>query len=229
MTFEQIAAKLDDDLRRAIPLWDYLDRVACVGNGGHESGGFQILQEIAPTVKGSRGGTGYFQWTGPRRRAFEAWCAKRSYDPASYIANSGFLIYELQTSEKGAVGNTRRAVGLEAKVKAFELAYERAGVKHYDSRIKWARKALAVIGNGQADDEPDEVKALEPKQPKGLAMSTTIWAQIGAVLTSVGAGAAQVFGAIDWKVAAVITAGGVAAFAIYTISERLRHARENGV
>jgi len=229
MTFEQITAKLAADLRQAIPLWSNEDIAACIGNGAHESAGFKILQEIAPTVQGSRGGTGYFQWTGPRRRAFEAWCGKRSYDPSSYIANSGFLIYELQTSEKGAVGNTRRAKGLDAKVKAFEMGYERAGVKHYDSRIKWARKAMTVIGLEPQHDEPEAVRLMEPPPPKSMAKSTTIWAQIAGVLTTVGTAAAQVFGAIDWKVAAVITVGGVAAFAIYTISERIRHARESGI
>ena len=31
---------------------------------------------------------------------------------------------------------------LMLKVKAFEMAYEGAGVKHYDSRLRWAQRAL---------------------------------------------------------------------------------------
>lgn len=231
MTFDQIAKRLDADLQKAIPLWKIEDRAACIGNGGHESGGFTHLQEIRPTVPGSAGGYGYFQWTGPRRRAFEAWCAKRNLAPYSYDANAGFLIYELQTSERGAVGNTLRAKGLENKVKAFEAAYERAGVKHYDSRIVYARKALSAIqiAGVDPDAEPDEVNAIAPPPPDSLMKSTTIWAQIGSVLTTLGAGAAQMLGAIDWRVAAVITFGGVAAFAIWTINQRFAKARTDGI
>lgn len=68
-----------------------------------------------------------------------------------------------------------------------------------------------------------------PDDPGTPAMqSSTIWSQIAAILTTLGTAAAQAFGAIDWKTAAVITAGGVLAFGIYTISERMRHAREFG-
>jgi GH24 family phage-related lysozyme (muramidase) len=72
----------------------------------------------------------------------------------------------------------------------------------------------------------DGVKPDEPGTPP--MQSTTIWSQIAAVLTTIGTAAAQAFGAIDWKTAAVMTAGGVAVFAIYTISERMRHAKEHG-
>ncbi len=34
--------------------------------------------------------------------------------------------------------------GLDAKVKAFEASYERAGVKAYSKRVSWAKKALAA-------------------------------------------------------------------------------------
>lgn len=74
---------------------------------------------------------------------------------------------------------------------------------------------------------PEETGARpDDNQGTPAAQSTTIWSQIAAVLTTVGAAAAQALGAIDWKVAAVLTIGGVAAFGIYTISERLKHSRE---
>jgi lysozyme len=68
-------------------------------------------------------------------------------------------------------------------------------------------------------------KDVQPEPPKPMTQSTTIWAQIGAILTTVGSGVAQVFGAIDWKVAAVLTTGAVLAFGIWTINERLKHAQ----
>ena len=45
---------------------------AVLGNLGHESGGFLLMQEQKP-LKGGRGGYGWAQWTGPRRRQFEQW------------------------------------------------------------------------------------------------------------------------------------------------------------
>lgn len=119
-----------------------LDAAAVFGNAGHESNGFRTLQEIKPTVAGSRGGFGWFQWTGPRRRAFEAFCAKRKLKPSSEEANYGFLVTELHGDEAAAMPATKRAKTLRDKVIAFEMGYERAGVKHYDSRTKWAQIAL---------------------------------------------------------------------------------------
>ena len=42
------------------------DAAAVFGNAGHESAGLEKLQEIRPTVPGSRGGWGWFQWTGDK-------------------------------------------------------------------------------------------------------------------------------------------------------------------
>lgn len=138
------------------PTLDLQDAAAIFGNLGHESLGFTKLQEISPTVKGSKGGYGWAQWTGPRRRAFEAWCKKHGKDPAADATNYAYLYLELkglEGTEAGAVGKVAAAVGLEAKVKAFERAYLRSGVKHDDSRLAWARIAA------------DAVRATEPVVP----------------------------------------------------------------
>src|SRR5690606_11587737 len=85
------------------------DAAAIVGNAGHECGGFTTLQEINPTVKGSRGGYGIMQWTGPRRRAFEAYCARTGKDPSSDDANYAWLFLELkgiEGTEGGAIAKT---------------------------------------------------------------------------------------------------------------------------
>lgn len=135
------------------------DGEAIVGNIGHECAGFTKLQEMKPTVKGSRGGWGWPQWTGPRRRAFEAYCKRNKLDPASDKANYAFLFLELKSSEKAAISKTRGAQGLFAKVRAFELAYLRAGVKHYDQREGWAlkaREAYAAAGQPIAGTPPAE-------------------------------------------------------------------------
>lgn len=135
------------------------DAAAIMGNAGHESIGFTTLQEIKPTVAGSRGGYGWFQWTGPRRRLYEDYCSRNKLNPASREANYAYLFVELKGSEKAAVAKTKAAVGLQAKTKAFEMAFERAGVKHYPSRYQWAEKALAAY----RDRKPTEVVETVPE------------------------------------------------------------------
>jgi hypothetical protein len=145
MTFEQIVIKLNEDLKREIKEWSLEDRAACIGNACHECNGFKTLQERKPVVTGSLGGWGYFQWTGPRRRAFMDYASKHKLEPSSYEANAGFLIYELKNTETTAIPRTVRAKSLEQKVVEFELAFERAGAKHYDSRKAWAVKVYNLL------------------------------------------------------------------------------------
>jgi hypothetical protein len=124
---------------------DDVGAAAIVGNLGHESAGFRFLQEIQPLIPGSRGGYGWAQWTGPRRRAFESWCADKKLDPASDEANYGFLCYELRNTEMGALPAVRDGATLRDKVVGFELGFERASDKHkgYGSRMRYAEIALA--------------------------------------------------------------------------------------
>ena len=111
---------------------------AIMGNLGHESRGFKDMQEIHPRF--GRGGLGWAQWTGPRRRAFEAWSKAHGLDPKSDEANYGFLHHELTTNYAKAIPALKNARG--NKVVAFEQAYEAAGVKKYESRERYAHIAL---------------------------------------------------------------------------------------
>ena len=117
---------------------------AVVGNAGHESNGFRDMQEKKP-LGGGRGGLGPYQWTGPRRRAYEEWLGRFKAKPGNFEVDYAFLFRELIGPEKAAIPALKRASGLRAQVIAFEVAYERAGVKHYDSRLVWAERALAVF------------------------------------------------------------------------------------
>lgn len=126
-----------------------LDAAAVFGNLAHESLGFTKLQEMNPTVKGSRGGYGWAQWTGPRRRAYETWCKKHGKDPAADATNYAYLFVELKGDEKTAVSKTKAARSLDAKTEAFEKAFLRAGVKHYPSRKKWAAIALDAYNGSE--------------------------------------------------------------------------------
>lgn len=112
-----------------------------LGNLGHESAGMTAYQEGNPRG-GGRGGAGWAQWTGPRRRAFEAWSASKGLDPRSDDANYGFLKHELGTTHKGALASLRRQNTVDGATVDFERTYEAAGVKHYGSRLGYARKAF---------------------------------------------------------------------------------------
>lgn len=121
---------------------DQIGAAAICGNLGHESGGLASLQEISPTVKNSKGGYGWAQWTGPRRRDFFAYCDRNHLNPASDEANYKWLFLDLSGDYKNAIAAVKKAQGLEAKVQAFEQTFEKAGIKHYESRNLWAARAL---------------------------------------------------------------------------------------
>lgn len=154
------------------------EAAAILGNLGHECAGFTILQEIKPTVAGSRGGYGWPQWTGPRRRAYEAYCKRTGKDPASDEANYAYLFIELkgiEGSEKNAIPRTVAAKGLEAKVKAFELAFLRAGVKHYPSRLQWAKTAMSTWLVNGAPYKPAEPSVPPVVLPDPKPDKAPIW------------------------------------------------------
>lgn len=139
--FKETSNYLMSNLKKDFGLTDY-QAAGVVGNLAHETGGFKHLQEINPTVKGSRGGFGFPQWTGPRRRQFEAYTAKNGMDMYSKEANYAFMKHELNTSEKGALKALRGTSNAHEATRIFEQRYERAGIKHYASRDKYTQQAL---------------------------------------------------------------------------------------
>jgi hypothetical protein len=212
-------------LLRAFPRLTVTDVAAVFGNAGHESNGFTTMQEVKPTVENSRGGWGWFQWTGPRRRNFEAFAKRRKLDPAGDEAQMLFLIHELRTSEKATIPALQAATTLQAKVIAFEQAFERAGVKHYKGRQRWARIALdqwnleqstpaarvpaAVVDAPLADPVPPAEAPADPVKPWWHEIP--ILRQIvntGAALGITGTAALDA----DWRTVAVI--GGVVVLAV---------------
>lgn len=185
---------------------DDLSAAAIVGNLGHESGGFRFLQEKKPLVPGSKGGYGWAQWTGPRRRLYEAYCKRNNLDPAIDKANYGFLFVELTGSEAAAIPAVKAASGLAAKVKAFEMKFERAGIKHYDSRNNYAAQALKTY-HAAEPPKTTEAKTKDAAKVGGGAVVA------GAVVTGANSG----WGVLEWAVAAgcLIILAAVAAGAFY--------------
>lgn len=118
-----------------------------LGNIGAECGGFRLMQELKPTIAGSRGGWGWCQWTGPRRRQFEEFATNNNLDFSSDEANYGFLRFELtQTTERAVLDRLRDADTVTEATEVFMRKFLRPGVPHLPSRINWAERALKAFG-----------------------------------------------------------------------------------
>lgn len=170
--FKTLAPRMMRDLMRDFaPLADF-QAAGIVGNGGGESAGFTSIQELNPTVGGSKGGLGFFQWTGmtpnnPRRRNFEAHLKKLGKGPSDYDANYTMLRDELRTSERATIPAIRAAKNLAEATKAFMVKFERPGVPHYEGRVRWAQMALDAYKAEQSRIVKDPAIAKNDPVPEG--------------------------------------------------------------
>jgi len=137
-----------------------------VGNLGYESAGFKTLQEIAPAVEGSRGGYGWAQWTGPRRRAFEAWCVENGFAFSSDEGNYSFLIHELSGSHKSTITALKKTATLDDAVFSAGLTYERPGgttsthLPGFSGRMRYAERALDGAYGGEGPAPSDGIRSV---------------------------------------------------------------------
>jgi hypothetical protein len=115
-----------------------------MGNLGHESGGLRILQEVNPIGSGP-GGYGWAQWTGSRRTDFQNWCQANGVTMQSDEGNYGFLCHELNGSEKTTIPALKAASTLTVATEVFCQVFERPGIVHLSSRVKWANRALTLF------------------------------------------------------------------------------------
>ncbi|WP_050577647.1 phage tail tip lysozyme [Sinorhizobium arboris] len=137
--FDRKAAGIIEELMADFAMTDF-QACGVLGNVGHECDGFRHFQEIG--VPAPNGGWGWCQWTGPRRRAFEAWASERKFAFDSDEANYGFLAHELNSSEKNALVSLKKAGSLEEATKIFMESFERPGVPHLSNRLIWAKRAM---------------------------------------------------------------------------------------
>lgn len=117
-----------------------------VGNLGYESAGFSILQEQHP-ISG-RGGWGWEQATGSRRRAMEAWAAAHNFSLSADEANYGFILFELQGAYASVVSRLRQTATIEEAVMIFGI-YDEAPygttpthLPGYAERLAWGKRAM---------------------------------------------------------------------------------------
>lgn len=126
-----------------------LDAAAAFGNFGTESLGLTVLQEMHPVVPGSRGGYGWPQWTGTRRRLYESFCSTQGLKLSDDASNYAYIKFELMHDYRGVLPKLTAVATLNAKVAAFERYYEGAGVVNLNSRIQWANVALNAFHKWQ--------------------------------------------------------------------------------
>ena len=151
-SFDTTSVRLVKDLMNDFGLTSW-QAAAIAGNLAVETDRFNALQEYKPVVEGSRGGFGFAQWTGPRRRAFEKWTEENSLDPTSYEANYGYLKHEFTTVLPDTIGrigiNTIQRIKNTANINAatdlVRTYYLKPGVAHTNKRRSFAQEILQMV------------------------------------------------------------------------------------
>lgn len=122
-----------------------------VGNLAHESTGFTAYHEGGKAP--NRGGVGWAQWTGARRKDFERFAAKNGLNPTSDEASWRFLT-EGDPETARAMAEVRKQKTVSGAMRAFEASFERAGVKAYGSRDQYAQRAYRMTPTAATIDQP---------------------------------------------------------------------------
>jgi len=155
------AAKMVKDLQRDYGMPQHV-AIGIAGALAGESGGFTQMQELKPTVPGSRGGAGYAQWTGPRRNQFEAYGDTDNI--GSYDKNYGFLRHELDnTSEGNVLHKLAGAKTAEQAQRLFTDNFLRPGIPNYEGRDNWTRRVAGLFGDGAGTRHLARGGMIEPK------------------------------------------------------------------
>ena len=150
--YRDTSRRLVDDLMKDFDLTK-VQAAALVGNLAQETGEFKFLQEKKPTVKGSRGGYGFAQWTGPRRKAYENWAEENGLDVNTYEANYGYLKEELENVQKGTIEsmgiktieNLKKMDDIEDATQYVSEYFLRPGIPHMDKRKDYAKEILEMV------------------------------------------------------------------------------------
>jgi hypothetical protein len=123
-----------------------------VGNLATESWGFTKAQEVLkPGAKG-RGGFGFAQWTGARRRDFERHIAEHPGE-SWYNLNYGFLKDETRRLFPHLFEGLRQTKTRDEAMHSFFKGYEKAqkGKEHFEKRLGYAERAVpfGIIAGAQ--------------------------------------------------------------------------------
>lgn len=146
--------------------------IGIAGNMAVESAGFQTdVNEFAPVVPGSRGGYGLNQWTGPRRRQYEAFAADRGAPTSDLGTQLDFTVWELQNTEASAGKALMGAQSPEDAARIYSEKFLRPGVPHMDRRLSETARIAGTTYEGTTS--PQEA----PQQPWGQRVPMDQWGQ----------------------------------------------------
>jgi hypothetical protein len=155
------ATRLVNDLMKELDLTRE-QALGLVGNLAHESAGFKDLTENGV---GGKGGYGYAQWTGSRRKEFESFAKKEGLKPSSYEANLGFMVKELRGKESGALRRIRQAETADQAASVAMKSYFRPGTPHLDSRKDWTNQFASSIPNSALSAIEGVAPSLPTRRP----------------------------------------------------------------
>lgn len=148
-----------------------------VGNLGFESSGLTsgIHEKGLPWEKG---GLGWAQWTGPRRREFEAWAKENKLDVKSDEANYGFLLHELKDPRyAGFVKQLRQAKTVEEATNTTLTQFEKPAdpAASQRQRTHLAQQALGSATQlAQAQGPPVQLASSQGAPGASGAVDVTI-------------------------------------------------------
>lgn len=113
-----------------------------VGNFAVES--FTTIDPTAfNSAGGGQGAFGIAQWRGVRQTALREWAGSTGQDYRTLEAQLGFVLHELETTERTAGTQVRSAGSAAAAARAVEAYYERSGGDKVAERVFYAEDALA--------------------------------------------------------------------------------------
>lgn len=98
------------------------------------------INEVKPLVSGSRGGFGLNQWTGPRRRQFEAFAQERGKPLDDLDAQLDFTVWELENTEKSAANKLYATDNVADATRVYSDNFLRPGIPHMDRRMAEAER-----------------------------------------------------------------------------------------
>ena len=147
-TFVEKAPVIMQHLLRDFPQLKDFHAAGVLGNIGRETGGFRLMQEVRP--KKGRGGLGWLQWTGDRRKKFEAFCVPPIPGTETNEGNYAFMRHEMKGDERPAFDAFAATTNLASATAIFMSRYERPGVPALEERQDWARKALDAFRSAPA-------------------------------------------------------------------------------
>jgi hypothetical protein len=133
-----------------------------VANMKAESGLQPGINEVAPLVPGSRGGFGLNQWTGPRRRAFEAYAAERGLPLDDLNVQLDFTMSELQGPESAAWSALQGAKDPIEAARIYSDSFLRPGIPHMDKRLGYAAEIAGMPMPAMTGAQPGMMSMGQP-------------------------------------------------------------------